>query len=283
MNGDSHSPAPSIESDPIGTFTTSSDRSASDRIAALRAARAARRQQRESNALLGAAENASDSSFGRREPDASAVHDAAITPRLRLQLHSERSYSPTRPSTPPESISRTTTPARFALVDGDEGNGPRHVSALSARPLTLWLMGSAVTFFGRYGGRTDQAIDDSPLALVTCTSPSGAITPAPSPPSRVSVAGGPLDRLRAQRAARASTATLPPPPDRASASRVGLTNARALPTTSLDGRRLPESTVGDLPPPPTISSPARISSAVPVSEYGSDRLDYRFHQLSDVM
>lgn len=118
----------SIRSDLVRSFTTSSDTSASERVAALREARALRRRQREGDADLPAKETENDVDAGVIErPNIACAEEtppvlaaSAATPRLRVEPTSDGSYSPSLPSTPSNSKPRTT-----ATSESDSGNRDR--------------------------------------------------------------------------------------------------------------------------------------------------------------
>ena len=161
---------------------------------------------------------------------------------------------------------------------------------------------------------TDSRTDlvSSPVAS-TPTTPTPATmrssSPSPSPASSVSIAGGLLERLKAQRAARVSAETVPPPRHATSASESGWLTAPASPESEpqsagvsvlaanapspteiqrLDQHSLaglkdiplprPGATLNTSPPRPT----SGVFSSV-LSSPDGDGFDHAFHPLSDVM
>ncbi|GAA5957858.1 hypothetical protein JCM8115_006269 [Rhodotorula mucilaginosa] len=291
----------STRSDLVRSFTTSSDTSASERVAALREARALRRRQREADADSPAEEagNGVDAGAFKRSTVAcaevtpavtSAVPASTATPRLRIQSTSDRSYSPSLSSTPSKSKSSET-----ATTETTSGDANRRIEQEMVTPPT--------------DSRADHAsspISSAPTTPTPATKRSSS--PSPSPASSVSIAGGLLERLKAQRAARVSTETVHPPRHLASASELGGSTAPASPKWEPNGAGVslatdapssseiqrrdrsppagqhdtpfarPEAMLNASPPRPT----SGVCSSV-LSSPDGEEFDHAFHPLSDVM
>ncbi|BGP56795.1 hypothetical protein JCM8202v2_004426 [Rhodotorula sphaerocarpa] len=295
------SPTRSVRSDLVRSFTTSSDTSASERIAAAQAARAARRRERatevepptddpDSLARVDEATGSPEGSESNTQDDATAA-SASTVPHLRVQPTSDRSYSPSVPSSPAKSKQSTSSSS----------------AARSEKPS------------GTAAGNTHPPPAESIPELAPAPSQisiSPPRTPSPTPSSTVSLAGGLMERLKAQRAARAALDAQRTEPETASVLPPGLNRDSTpqlfrgipagedaehphvenpgyeppAPVTAL--RNVDASTgrqSGDFPasarsPPERPISPLSVRSTQASRVYGrnGEEFDFDFHQLSDV-
>ncbi|GJN92728.1 hypothetical protein Rhopal_005766-T1 [Rhodotorula paludigena] len=212
----SASPTPSTR-DLIRSYTTSSDSSAAERIAAAREAREQRRREREEGAGPKASievlergrpsveVHEADSQDGRsslsgvsevggdrwRDEDGEDGTTSSLVPKLRVKPTSDRSYTPTPSSSShPSPSSSLPTVAKIQSPDATTPVPPHRQSFEVAqippfRPKTA-----------------------SPAPSASPASPASAPpTPAPArtpSPGHVALAGGLMERLKAQRAAKAA-------------------------------------------------------------------------------
>ncbi|POY74481.1 hypothetical protein BMF94_2480 [Rhodotorula taiwanensis] len=282
------SPTRSIRSDVVRSFTTSSETSASERIAASRAARALRRAPREADDSL-AGETLEGEPSHATSTDAleglataegtvtggeTATSSTSAVPRLRVQPTSDRSYSPSVPSSPAKSKKST--------------------SASSHMSPTSLVRDDSSTEFPR-AASTGNAASSGPS-----TPPPRS--PSPSPPSSISLAGGLMERLKAQRAARAAQGAIAPDASDFSPTRAFETSSsRSMSVLGEDLMEAPavlQATVTtfdnarpssvpyeklDMPPGSVAERPASLLER-PSTLYGrvGEEIEFEFHQLSDV-
>mgnify|MGYP007100400305 CR=1 FL=1 len=292
----SASPTPSTRN-LIRSYTTSSDESAAERIAAARAARERRRLERDRDGQMDdemaqararpvevprfevheADSIDGRSSFGgagEDDGDGEDQHDSATSssfvPKLRVQPTSDRSYTPSVPSTPSRSQpSSSPNSSSTVPLPPHEPTSPAPTPALGQGP-------PSTTSPATPRRRSFEVADipafrpKSPSPAASPSSPSPASTPPPSTAARptspvhVALAGGLMERLKARRAANLAAAaqTLPHAPAPPAASDAGSSAAYT-----------PLSEVLPLPPheaatPPTSPSqePVALESPDPVSE-----------------
>ncbi|BGP41725.1 hypothetical protein JCM10449v2_005716 [Rhodotorula kratochvilovae] len=281
----SFSPTPSTR-DLIRSYTTSSDESAAERIAAARAARERRRQQREAprgdpldkddtahDALPRVEVHEADSQDGRSSFGGGAGEDdeedrttSSLVPKLRVKPTSDRSYTPSVPSSPsrsqPSSSPHASPAAPLPPHDGEHASpdGPARTSATTPRR-TSFEVGDIPPFRPKSASPAPAPSSASPAA----TPPLGIPSRTPSP-GHVTLAGGLMERLKAQRAAKLAAeaqanapvpapASAPPPTSEAGSS------AAYTPLTEHFPAPLPEGTT-----PPT--SPSQ--EPVPLDTPGVD-------------
>lgn len=240
---------------------------------------------------------------------------SSATPRLRVQPTSDGSYSPSLPSTPSNSKSRKTASSESDFGDRDRGCNHGMVSRVELRLSHCEYRPDLRPSRSQVTPPTDSRADlvSSPVAS-TPTTPTPATmrssSPSPSPASSVSIAGGLLERLKAQRAARGSAETVHPLRPIAGASESGGSTASASPKSEPTGAGVSAVLAANAPSPTEIQrldrhspaglkdrphasleatlhrSPPRPTSGVcsaVLSSPDGEEFDHAFHPLSDVM
>ncbi|BGP01662.1 hypothetical protein JCM10021v2_005367 [Rhodotorula toruloides] len=271
------SPSSSTRSDLIRSFTTSSDTSASERIAAARAAREQRRREREGSSALMTVDQGEDAA-GQAE----TATTSSLVPKLVGHSASDRSFSPSVPSTPSRSRS-TASP---------HDSPAKTVSPSPSTP-------------------TEPTPTSAPSPASSIRQPASPLPSARSPsPSNVALAGGLMERLKAQRAAKAaSEAKKAESIVSEASSQPSAESAKPTPSTSTAPSLSAVPTVPAVLEPPTDppafsrSEPSQEATAhedvqVPAQDatasdsrrtqtstiYGrnGEEIEFDFHQLSDV-
>ncbi|GAA5919434.1 hypothetical protein JCM6882_006323 [Rhodosporidiobolus microsporus] len=210
----------------IRSFTTSSQTSADERIAAARAARELRRREREreekgdqavvvgeadedgvraSEVPLVQVESLAGGSEDRSSPPALSSNNPSLAPKLRLHTPSDRSYTPSVPSTPARSLppsSSASSPSASSAAPLDYDDQP--ASSTSPAHPSSRRSSFDVAEIPPYRPKTA-----SPAPIPSSAPPSASTTPTPPPPARtpspgVVMSGGLMARLKAQRAAKAA-------------------------------------------------------------------------------
>ncbi|KAJ8292840.1 hypothetical protein OF846_004103 [Rhodotorula toruloides] len=272
------SPSSSTRSDLIRSFTTSSDTSASERIAAARAAREQRRREREDSSALTDAMDGAEEAAGQAE----TATTSSLVPKLVGHSASDRSFSPSVPSTPSRSRSTASPHDSPAKTVSPSPSAPTEPNPTSA---------------------------PSPASSIRQPSPPVPSVRSPSP-SNVALAGGLMERLKAQRAAKAaseakkaesvvseassqpsaeSAKPTPPTSTAPSLSAVPVAPAASEPSTEppalSPAESSPESTAhADVPVPAqdTHASDSRRTQTSTIYGRNGEEIDFDFHQLSDV-
>lgn len=236
----SSSPTPSARN-LIRSYTTSSDESAAERIAAARAARERRRLERERDTAMRVDDDRdeysrqatlprvevheADSQDGRSSlggagedgDEDDSAGSSSLVPKLRVQPTSDRSYTPSVPSTPsrslpsssPDAAATVPLPAHDPLV-ATPSSDPVAPSAASSPRRQSFEVADIPPFRPKSASPVGSPSSASPAA----TPPHGS-APRPSSPAHVALAGGLMERLKARRAANLATAAaqgLPLPP-----------------------------------------------------------------------
>ncbi|GAA6048359.1 hypothetical protein JCM3770_000966 [Rhodotorula araucariae] len=235
----SSSPTPSTR-DLIRSYTTTSDESAADRIAAARAAREQRRREREAEMgdredYSGAAHDAlprfevheADSQDGRSSFGGSeaVLDDAEGGPttrspvtKLRVEPTSDQSYTPSVPSTPSRSQPWSSPHASPAVPlpqhDHKFNQADPPASPSSSKPRRSSFEVPEIPPIRPKSANPAGSPSTSP----TATTPPGIPARASSSPVNVSFAGGLMERLKAQRAAKLAAETQAESPAPAPAS-----------------------------------------------------------------
>ncbi|GAA5963325.1 hypothetical protein JCM3765_006983 [Sporobolomyces pararoseus] len=187
--------ARSTSSNLIRSYTTSSDLPASEQLAAIAKAREERRKQREVFTFQGTADGDTENieeivhlqkmeEKGHQETtnDSSTTNSLEMTtslPKLRVQPTSDRSFTPSIPSSPSKS-SEGPVGSTPATTKEDEITTPRPSSPL----------------------RNSFELPEIPPFRPPSASPTNSSPRSTPPPSNVVLSGGLLDRLKAQRAAQ---------------------------------------------------------------------------------
>ncbi|GAA5921063.1 hypothetical protein JCM1841_005081 [Sporobolomyces salmonicolor] len=254
----SPSPSPSHRSDLIRSFTTSSDKSASERLAAMAKAREERRKAREGGTgrPVGMEDDAGgvpdtavseELKKGEGKGSSSSAGSSSLVPKLRVKSTSDRSYTPSVPSTPSQSIANASPPIpALATIADDEP------TAKTPRPASPAPSSSSPS-------RSSFSVVEIPPYRPTTTSP--APTPSPPAPARtpspgnVVMSGGLMQRLKAKRAAQAAKGASP---------EGETTNGSTLITSPVEPTLLPSIT-------PSVKSPSRDPGEAPVIPASSDQ------------
>lgn len=209
----------STSSNLIRSYTTSSDLSASEQLAAIAKAREERKKQREvrtrfdaSEALIGDAIVSEEipviritRNVATEEESQNSLESSNSShelPKLRIQPTSDRSYTPSVPSSPSRSSEEVQPMSITPATTADNQN-----DSITPRPASP--------------AHSSFAVPDIPPFRPKSTSPTPAspvLSPIRSPsPTNVVLAGGLLERLKAQRAAQiaktASESGSPTPSD----------------------------------------------------------------------
>lgn len=300
------SPTRSIRSDVVRSFTTSSETSASERIAASRAARALRRAPREADdspageTLEGEPSHATSTDAleglataeGTVTGGETATSSTSAVPRLRVQPTSDRSYSPSVPSSPAKSKKSTSASSHMSPTSLVRDDSSTEVSPVK---------GSKVKSLTRHSRQFPRAASTGNAASSGPSTPPPR-SPSPSPPSSISLAGGLMERLKAQRAARAAQGAIAPDASDFSPTRAFETSSsRSMSVLGEDLMEAPavlQATVTtfdnarpssvpyeklDMPPGSVAERPASLLER-PSTLYGrvGEEIEFEFHQLSDV-
>ncbi|GAA6015997.1 hypothetical protein JCM11491_007138 [Sporobolomyces phaffii] len=197
----------STHSNLIRSYTTSSDYSASEQLAAIAKAREERRKEREENGRFPSGSTRSDTtqetiasaSVQELEDDGDAGRDVvqdgstrSSLPKVRVQPTSDSSFTPSVPSTPSQSSRNVID--RTSITSSE----PDPSSSTAPSPLRHSFELAEIPPFRPKTSSPTQASPDTP----TTRSP---------PPTNVVLSGGLLDRLKAQRAAAQASRTASEP------------------------------------------------------------------------
>ncbi|GAA5838781.1 hypothetical protein JCM9279_003860 [Rhodotorula babjevae] len=287
----SSSPTPSTRN-LIRSYTTSSDESAAERIAAARAARERRRLERDRDGQLDdetAQEQATavepprfevheaDSQDGRSsfggageggghggDEDDSAT-SSSLVPKLRVQPTSDRSYTPSVPSTPSRShpSSSPNSSSTVPLPPHDTSSpAPVQAPASPTSPATPRRQSFEVADIPPFRPKSASPVA-SPSSPSLATTPPSSTAARPASPAHVALAGGLMERLKARRAANLAAAAqaLPPAPAPPAASEAG-SSAAYTPVSQV--LPLPHEAV--TPPTSPSQEPVALESPDPASE-----------------
>ncbi|GAA6002578.1 uncharacterized protein JCM10292_007740 [Rhodotorula paludigena] len=221
----SASPTPSTR-DLIRSYTTSSDSSAAERIAAAREAREQRRREREEGVgrkagndlpvrgRSSAEVHEADSQDGRsslggvseveggawRGEDGEDGTRNSLVPKLRVRPTSDRSYTPTVPSTPSRSLPSSSSDASpSSSLPGTAAIQSPYVAKVTTPRRQSFEVAQIPPFRPKTASPAPSAAPASPASAPSTPEP--ARTPSPS---HVALAGGLMERLKAQRAAKAA-------------------------------------------------------------------------------
>ncbi|GAA6016993.1 hypothetical protein JCM10207_001450 [Rhodosporidiobolus poonsookiae] len=228
------SPSPSVrEGVLIRSFTTTSSTSADERIAAARAARERRQKEREGGAhhddndeygedaaapLVKVDEASAPSTPTRTTTDGRS--DPSLVPKLRVQSASDRSYTPSIPSTPSQSLHGdsssiyTSSPLSTSTSATRTHDAPPPSSSTSAIPASSTGRASPSSrcssfevaqippFRPKSASPAPASAPPPPPSSSSSPTPPPAPTRTPSP--GVTMSGGLMARLKAQRAAKAT-------------------------------------------------------------------------------
>ncbi|GAA5889308.1 hypothetical protein JCM8208_007836 [Rhodotorula glutinis] len=277
----SSSPTPSTRN-LIRSYTTSSDESAAERIAAARAARERRRLERDRDGQMSGelaqeratpaevpgftvheadSENGEESSFGgagkgggHDDDDDDGTTNSSLVPKLRVQPTSDRSYTPSVPSTPSRS-EPSGSPSSSSTVPLPPLYPAPPVPAPSS-PTTPRRQSFQVAAIPAYRPKSASPVA-SPSSPSLAATPPPSTTARPTSPAHVALAGGLMERLKARRAANLAAAThqsAHPAPAPAAASEAGSSAAYT-----------PLSEVLPLPPPHEAGTPPTSPSQEPVA------------------
>ncbi|GAA5899975.1 hypothetical protein JCM5296_001930 [Sporobolomyces johnsonii] len=253
----SSSPSPSHRSDLIRSFTTSSDKSASERLAAMAKAREERRKAREGGTgrpggmeddAGGVPDTAVSEELkeGEGKESGSSEGSSSLVPKLRVKSTSDRSYTPSIPSTPSQSSTSASPPTpALATIADDE---PTATTPRAASPAPSSTSPSRSSF----------SIAEIPPYRPKTTSPApGPSSPAPArtpSPGNVVLSGGLMQRLKAKRAAQAAK----------SAGSEGETTSGSTTTSTIEAAALPSTT-------PPVEPPSRDPGEAPVAPASNDQ------------
>ncbi|GAA5991459.1 hypothetical protein JCM11641_005212 [Rhodosporidiobolus odoratus] len=232
------SPGTILRNDLIRTFTTTSSTSASERIAAARLARDGRRREREGEVVLakggdleadevhqdvmklreGHAENLPQvkvdveslvASSGEGDYTGSGATpgstNSSLVPMLRVQPTSDRSYTPSVPSTPARSLPPTSPPpAALTSTDGSIASPITFAAPPSSLPPSVAARRSffELAEIPAYRPKASSPPIPSPTPTVGQTPPISSTSPSAA--GGVVFSGGLMERLKAQRAAKSA-------------------------------------------------------------------------------
>ncbi|KPV72374.1 uncharacterized protein RHOBADRAFT_55848 [Rhodotorula graminis WP1] len=237
----SSSPSPSTRN-LIRSYTTSSDESAAERIAAARAARERRRLERDRDGKMDgevahervtavevprvevheeADSQDGESSFdgtgggggGQGDDEVASTTSGSLVPKLRVQPSSDRSYTPSVPSTPSRSQPSTSPNSSSTVpLPPHESASPARAPALAhatppshTSPATPRRQSFEVANIPAFRPKNTSPIASPSSPSPVSTTPPGTIS-RPTSPAHVALAGGLMERLKARRAANLAAA-----------------------------------------------------------------------------